>query len=174
MDGGIPLSVDSSAVTMAVAPDWLAQRCRRYDCSAECRSQYYFSILYIAMHMSDKVKQHLIKKLEECQKHLNTLKRKRKTIKTLYIVTVLLSIVTSAVVAVLSSITIVPVIVISVLAAFSAILTGISARFNFHDKKAEIKRLIDKLDKIKAKLEFVIRCNGDLTQGEYEEILRSF
>jgi hypothetical protein len=92
----------------------------------------------------------------------------------LYFVTVLLSIITSSVVAVLSSITIVPVIVISVLAAFSAILTGISARFNFHNKKSEIKGLIEKLNRIKSKLEYVISCNGNLTQADYEEILKNF
>ena len=89
------------------------------------------------MHLSEKVKEFLNKKLADCQQQLDKLKRKRKTIKMLYIVTVLLSIITSAVVAVLSSLTIVPVIVISVLAAFSAILTGISARFNFHDKNVK-------------------------------------
>jgi hypothetical protein len=95
-------------------------------------------------------------------------------IKILYIVTVLLSIITSAIVTVISTITIVPVIVITILSAFSAILTGISVRFNFHNKKAEIKSLIEKLYKIKFKLDYVISCNGNLTQTEYEEILKDF
>ena len=126
------------------------------------------------MNVSEKVKQHLNKRLEDCQQQLNKLKRKRKTIKMLYFVTVLLSIVTSAVVALLSSLTIVPIIVISVLAAISAVLTGISARFNFHDKKSEIKCLIAKLKKIKSKLEYVISCNGDLSESEYDQILKDF
>jgi len=126
------------------------------------------------MNVSEESKKYLNKKLEDCQQKLTKLKRKRKLNKTLYIITVLLSIVTSAVVSVISSMTIVPVIVISVLAAFSAIFTGISARFNFHDKKTEIKSLIDKLNKIKAKIEFVISCNGDLLQDDYEQILKEF
>ena len=126
------------------------------------------------MHLSEKIKEYLNKKLIDCQQHLNKLKRKRKTIKMLYIVTVLLSIITSAVVAVVSSITIVPVTVISVLAAFSAVLTGISALFNSHDKKSEIKGLIDKLNQIKSKLEYVIQYNGDLPKTEYEQILKDF
>ena len=126
------------------------------------------------MHLSGKVKDYLIARLAECQKKLNKLKNKRKTIKMLYIITLLLSIFTSAVVAVLSSITLVPVFVISVLAAFSAILTGVSARFNFHDKKTEIKGLIYKLNKIKSKLEYVISCNGDLSQSDYDQILKDF
>jgi SMODS and SLOG-associating 2TM effector domain len=136
-------------------------------------NHFFFSFKY-RMNVSEKSKKYLNKKLEDCQQKLIKLKRKRKLNKTLYIVTVLLSIITSAVVSVISSMTIVPVIVISVLAAFSAILTGISARFNFHDKKTEIKSLIDKLNKIKAKIEFVISCNGDLLQDDYEQILKEF
>jgi hypothetical protein len=126
------------------------------------------------MHLSGKVKDYLNAKLVDCQNKLKKFKRKRKIIKMLYIITLLLSIITSAVVAVLSSITLVPVFVISVLAAFSAILTGVSARFNFHDKKTEIKGLIDKLNKIKSKLEYVISCNGDLSQSDYDQILKDF
>ena len=126
------------------------------------------------MNISDKVKQHLIKKLEECQLKLNKLQRKRKIIKKLYIVTVVLSIVCSAVLVVISSVAIVPAMVIPILSSISAILTAISARFNFHDKKSEIKGLINKFNKIKGKLDHVISCNGDLTQAEYEEILNNF
>jgi nitrogen fixation/metabolism regulation signal transduction histidine kinase len=126
------------------------------------------------MHVSEKVKQHLIKKLEDCQLKLNKLERKRKIIKKLYIVTMLLSIVTSAVVTVLSSITIVPFVIIPILSSIIAILTAVSFRFNFHDKKDEITGLINKFNKIKAKLEWVIRCNGDLTETEYEQILKDF
>ena len=121
-----------------------------------------------------KSKNYSNKKLDDCLQKLTKLKRKRKLNKTFYIVTVLLSIVTAAAVSVISSMTIVPVIVITILAAFSAILTGVSARFNFHDKKTEIKVLIDKLNKIKAKIEFVLTCNGDLTEADYEKILTEF
>jgi len=90
------------------------------------------------MNISEEVKNYLNRKLEDCEKLLNELRNKRKRIKLLYIITVLLSIITSAVLTVISAMTTVPVIVITVLAAFSAILTAIGARFNLHDKKAEI------------------------------------
>jgi hypothetical protein len=64
--------------------------------------------------------------------------------------------------------------IIPILSSLSAILTGIGVRFNFHDKKAEIKGLIEKLNRIKSKLEYVISCNGDLTRAEYEKILNNF
>ena len=133
-----------------------------------------FCVMEYSMNVSEKSKNYLNKKLDDCLQKLTKLKRKRKLNKTFYIVTVLLSIVTAAAVSVISSMTIVPVIVITILAAFSAILTGVSARFNFHDKKTEIKALIDKLNKIKAKIEFVLTCNGDLTEADYEKILTEF
>lgn len=92
------------------------------------------------MHISDKVKQHLIKKLEDCQLKLDKLKRKRKIIKSVYIVTMVSSIICSAVLAVISSLATVPFLVIPILSSISAILTALSARFNFHDKKDEIKK----------------------------------
>ena len=74
----------------------------------------------------------------------------------------------------LTSIVSVPIIVITVLSASSAILTGISTRFNFQNKKVEINNLIDRLNKLQSKLDYVVSCNGDLTQQEYQEILREF
>jgi len=152
---------------------YLSSRFR--SCQTENGSDVNFFLYYIKMDtVSEKVKEYLNKKLLECQQKLNKLKRKRNIIKTLYVLTVLLSIITSAVVTVISTMTVAPLIVITVLSAFSAILTGISARFNFHDKKAEIKSLIEKLHKIKTKLEYVISCNGDLAQAEYEQIIMNF
>jgi len=74
----------------------------------------------------------------------------------------------------LSTLTVVPGIVLTIMSAFGAILTGISARFNFHNKKTEITVLIEKLNKIKSKLDFVIASNGNLSESEYEQILKDF
>jgi fatty-acid desaturase len=126
------------------------------------------------MNISEKTKEYLDKRLLQCQRQLDKLRRKRKIIKNLYIVSILLSIIISSVVAVISTVSIVPMIAISVLSLVSAILTGISIRFNLHDKKAEIKGLIEKLNKIKAKLEFVLASNGDLTPSTYQQILTEF
>lgn len=125
------------------------------------------------MNISEKTREYLNKKLLECQGKLTKLKRKRRIIKICYIITVLISIGLSSAVTVMSTLT-VPLIVVTILSTCSAILTGISARFNFYNKKAEIKALIDKLNRIKAKIEFVLTCNGDLTQADYERILTEF
>jgi hypothetical protein len=124
--------------------------------------------------ISDKVKEYLQRKLNDCRNELLKLKRKRKKIKILYVTTVVSSIVISTVVVSLTSMISMPIIVITGLSASSAILTGVSARFNFQNKKVEINNLIDRLNKIQSKLDYVVSCNGDLTQKEYQEILREF
>ena len=124
--------------------------------------------------ISEKVKEYLSRKLNDCRHELIKLKRKKRRIKIFYVSTVVSSIIISSVVVSLTSVISVPIIVITVLSVSSAILTGVSVRFNFQNKKIEINRLIDKLNKLQSKLDYVISCNGDLTQKEYQEILREF
>ena len=124
--------------------------------------------------LSKKVKEYLSRKLINCKQELIKLKCKRKRIKILYVTTVLSSIVISAITVSLTNVVSIPIIVITVLSASSAILTGISARFNFQNKKVEINNLIDRLNKIKSKIDYVISCNGDLPHKEYEQILKEF
>ena len=124
--------------------------------------------------ISEKVKEYLIRKLNDCRTELIKLKRKKKRIQILYISTVVSSIIISTAVVSLTSMISIPIIIITVLSASSAILTGISARFNFQNKKVEINNVIDRLNKIQSKLDYVISCNGDLTQNEYQKILKDF
>jgi len=123
--------------------------------------------------ISDKVKEYLERKLNESKVKIKKLKRKRKVNKVLIIVTVGSSLIISAVIATVS-VTVMPPIAITVLSISSMILTGINARINFQDKHIQITQEIEKLNKIQSKLDYVISCNGDLTQKEYEEILREF
>src|SRR5271169_2328816 len=120
--------------------------------------------------ISEKVKDYFRRKLNDCRQELIKLKRKIKIIKILYVS----SIIISTVVASLTSMISVPIIIIMVLSASSAVLTGISSRFNFQSKKYEINILIDRLNKIQSKLDYVISCNGDLTHAEYQQILNEF
>jgi len=124
--------------------------------------------------ISEKLREYLDRKLNDCRHELIKLKLKKKRIQILYISTVVLSIVISTTVVSLMSFVSVPIIVITVLSASSAILTGVIARFNFQIKKVEINNLIDRLHKIQTKLDYVISCNGNLTQTEYEEIFKEF
>ena len=122
--------------------------------------------------ISEKVKVYLGRKLNDCREQIIKLKRKRRIIKILYVSTIVSSIIISTVVASLTSMISVPIIVITVLSAGSAILTGVSSRFNFQSKKYEVNILIDRLNEIQSKLDYVISCNGDLTHTEYQQILK--
>src|SRR5271165_1379618 len=124
--------------------------------------------------ISEKVKDYLHRKFNACRKQLIKLKRKRGMIKILYVSTVVSSIIISTVVASLTSMISVPIFIITVLSAGSAVLTGVSSRFNFQNKKYEINILIDRLNKIQSKLDYVVSCNGDLTNAEYKQILNEF
>jgi len=87
--------------------------------------------------ISEKVKQYLERKLQDCRNELIKLKRKRKKIKVLYVTTVVSLIVISAVTISLTSPVSTPIIVITVLSPSSAILM------------ASVQNLIFKIKKLK-------------------------
>ena len=125
------------------------------------------------MDITGKCKEFLENKLIECEAKLKKLKKKRKRIKILYITSVVTSVSLSVVIVSISPLA-VPVYVITGLSGASGILTGISAKFNFLNKKEEISKLIDKLHKIQNKLSYVITLNGSLTKEEFNSILSGF
>jgi hypothetical protein len=122
------------------------------------------------LNISEKLKKFLQRKLEETSLKIKKEKRKKRIIQILSISTAVISIVISAIVASLA----LPPLAVSIMCVSSAILTGVNLRFNFQDKTREIEKLIEKLYKIQAKLDYVISCNGDLTQTMYHEILKEF
>ena len=95
---------------------------------------------------TDKLKEFLGRKLNESQAKIQKLKQKRKITKSLNIITSVSSMVISSVLASISMLTIPPM-VFTILAISSAVLTGISAKFNFQDKTVELSKEIEKLDK---------------------------
>src|SRR5688572_20367117 len=88
--------------------------------------------------LSNKVKAFLTRKLEEKRAVINKLKRKRKITKILYYACTLGSIVLSTVLAGLSTIIGFPSMVITILSITSAVLTGISIKFNLQDKSDKL------------------------------------
>src|SRR5271169_6221696 len=120
--------------------------------------------------ISEKLKTFLQRKLAETSHKIEKEKRTKRIIQTLSISTAIISIVISAIVASIA----LPPLAVSIMCVSSAILTGVNLRFNFQDKTHEVKKLIEKLNKIQAKIDYVISCNGDLTQAAYQEILKEF
>src|SRR5215469_5802085 len=124
--------------------------------------------------LSEKVKLFLNKKRELIQVKIKKLKRQRKLIKILYYSLVVSSVSLSTTIASLTGFVGVPAVVLTSLSTGSGILTALSAKFNLNDKKQEIAQLIEKLNKLNQRIDYVVSCNGDLTQQEYEQILKEF
>ena len=67
-----------------------------------------------------------------------------------------------------------PIYIIPIISIISAILTGLSAKFNLENKKIELNKVIQKLHKIQEKLDYVISCNGNFTNEDFQQIIREF
>ena len=121
--------------------------------------------------VSGKAKEYLVRKLGELQKKVTKLKRKRKIVKILYYLSVSLSVILSTLLSALAGLSMLPVYIIPVLSITSGILTALSAKFNFQNKKIEITKMIDKIQQIQGKLDYVVSCNGDFTEAEFKQII---
>src|SRR2546425_3736050 len=124
--------------------------------------------------LSNKAKEYLMRKLDESKIKISKLKRKRKVVKILYYSSVILSVTLSALISALAGLTLIPVYIIAILSILSAILTGLSAKFNLENKKIELNKVIQKLHKIQEKLDYVISCNGNFTNEDFQQIIREF
>ena len=120
--------------------------------------------------ISDKTKIYLGRKLTETETKIKKLKFKKKILKCLYITSTISSIIISTIVASL----ILPPIYITILSIINVVLTGVSVKFNLQNKAVALSQLISKLNNIQIKLDYVISCNGNLSQTEYNEIFKEF
>ena len=122
--------------------------------------------------ISDKVKSFLALKQSEYEKKIIKYKRKNKIIKVLYATSMIISITSSLVIS--TSMLGIPAIIITILGATGALSTSLSLKFNLKGTKTKIEKTIINLNKIKSKLEYIINCNGDLSEDEYLDILKEF
>ena len=53
-------------------------------------------------------------------------------------------------------------------------MSGASIKLNFSSKTKKASKLLEKLNKLQIKLDYVVSCNGDLTEAEYQAILKDF
>ena len=123
--------------------------------------------------LSEKCKQYLEAKLIECEKKIKKLKKKKRIYKILYYTSVATSICTTAILFTLSTSIMMPALVIPMLSTLSLILTSVSIKFNFEQRSTDIHRLILKVNYIKQKIDYVIKCNGNMTKEEYDDIINN-
>src|SRR5882757_1049854 len=120
---------------------------------------------------SDKLKVLLENKESQCNLKIKKLKKRMKIIKT---ISISISVSTILILSIMASSLVLSPLVISILSIISATLMGIDCKFKFQNKTYEKKELINKLNKIQLKLEYVNSCNGNLTEQEYHEIFKEF
>src|SRR5213080_4251006 len=121
--------------------------------------------------LKNKAKEYLNRKLDESRNKITKLKRKRKVIKILYYSSVIFSVTLSALISALAGLSLLSIYIIPILSVTSGILTALSAKFNLQNKKIEINDLIVKINKLKEKLDYVISCNGDFKEEDFQHII---
>ena len=119
---------------------------------------------------SEKTKSYLTKKLSEIEMKLKRSKKKKIIIQTIGSILIIGSMTASILI---SSLAFPPIIVTS-LSITSAIMSGASIKMNFSGKSKKISKLLAKLNQLQIKLDYVVSCNGDLTEAEYQSLLRDF
>ena len=119
---------------------------------------------------SEKTKLYLTKKLSEIEIKLKRTKKKKVIIQTIGSILIIGSMSASVLIASLAF----PPLVVTSLSITSAIMSGLSIKLNFSAKSKKISKLLAKLNQLQIKLDYVVSCNGDLTEAEYQSILRDF
>ena len=103
------------------------------------------------------------------RKKIIKMKRIRKAVKVAFVFCISLSIVSSTVCASLT--VLIPPVAISVLTTSGALAAAVSLKFNLKGKKEELNAAICELERIKKKLDYVVSCNGNFTENEFDKIV---
>ena len=125
----------------------------------------------------EKVKLFLNDKLKDCEYKIKSMKRKRKKVSIIYGTTIVISVTVSATTVAVSgmfALPLLPTAVITSLAAVGAISTALSTKFKLKSKKTELNNMISRLDRLKQQINYVMMCNGDLTESESSNIIKEF
>ncbi len=105
------------------------------------------------------------------------MKGKRKLVKMIYGTTIVISVSVSTVAATISGsfcLPLWPTVIITSLSTVGAISTAISTKFNLKSKKEELNSMIFRLERLQQQINYVITCNGDLTEKESNDIVKEF
>jgi hypothetical protein len=72
------------------------------------------------------------------------------------------------------SLPLLPTFIITSLSTVGAISTAISTKFNLKNKKEQLNDMISRLERLQQQMNYVITCNGDLTENESNKIVKEF
>ena len=119
---------------------------------------------------SEKTKLYLTKKLSEIEIKLKRSKKKKVIIQTIGSILIIGSMAASVLIASLAF----PPLVVTSSSITSVIMSGASIKMNFLGKIEKVSKLLTKLNQLQLKLDYVVSCNGDFTEAEYQSILSDF
>src|SRR2546426_4564994 len=126
---------------------------------------------------SENIKLFLYHKLKDCEIKIKKMKRKRKIVKFIYGTTIIISVSVSTLAAAVAgsfSLPLLPTVIITSLSTVGAISTAISSKFKLKSKKEELNNMISRLERLQQQMNYVITCNGDLTEKESNDIVKEF
>ena len=126
---------------------------------------------------SENIKLFLGNKLKDCEIRIKKMNRKKKVIKIIYGSTIIISVTVSSLAAVVMgsfSLPLLPTIIITSLSTMGALSTAISTKFKLKNKKEELISMISRLERLRQQMNYVIVCNGDLTEKESNDIIKEF
>ena len=105
------------------------------------------------------------------------MKKKRRIVSIIYGTTIVISVTVSATTVAVSgmfALPLLPTAVITSLVAVGAISTALSTKFKLKSKKTELNNMISRLERLKQQINYVVTCNGDLTESESLDIIKEF
>ena len=125
------------------------------------------------MEPRDKLKLFLKNKIDELSKEIKHLKRKNLAIQLMHGSLLVVSIASATIVTILAPIGLAS-IIIGCVSSVSAISTTFSMKFNLKRKKEKLSGAIRQLNILKDKIDYVVVCNGSMTEDECNKILKEF
>lgn len=123
--------------------------------------------------MSEKLKIFLRNKIEELSGEIKCLKRKNLAIQIIHACLLVTSIVAATVVTIIAPLG-ASAIVIACVSSLSAISTAFSMKFQFKKKHEKVRNVISHFNVLRDKLDYVVHCNGNLTEEQCNNILQEF
>lgn len=121
----------------------------------------------------DKLKLFLKNKIDELSSEIKHLKRKNLTIQILQGSLLAISIVSSTVVVIIAPLGVAP-LIIACMSSVSVVATIFSMKFNLKRKKEKLSSAIRRFNVLKDRLDYVVSCNGSITEEECNDILKEF
>jgi NAD/NADP transhydrogenase beta subunit len=121
----------------------------------------------------EKLKVVLTGQSDECEKIICEFNRKYKIVKIIYYSLMVTSIIGSTIMSIIATYTIPP-LVFGIVSGCTAIIIAVSFKFNVENIKVKLNKKIHRLHKIKDELDYIISCNGELTEEECKRIMLEF